>query len=104
MLVEQRTYTLKACGTATWLEQYELLGRAPQARIIPHMLGYFTTEIGTLNQVVHMWGYESFEQRAELRAALFADPDWLAFVASVIPIIVSQESKLMIPTSFSPIR
>ena len=39
------------------------------------LIGYFTTEIGTLNQIVHMWGYESMAQRQERRTALYSDPD-----------------------------
>ncbi|MFV3126737.1 NIPSNAP family protein [Niveispirillum sp. KHB5.9] len=104
MLVEQRTYTLQVGGASIWLREYERLGKETQLRILPRMLGYFTTEIGVLNQVVHLWGYDSFEQRLECRTRLFADPQWLEFVAAVTPIIVTQESKLLLPASFSPMR
>jgi len=38
--------------------------------------GYWMTEIGPLNQVMHMWSYESFEERAKLRGELAKNPRW----------------------------
>ncbi|XIA63929.1 NIPSNAP family protein [Bradyrhizobium sp. TZ2] len=32
--------------------------------------GYWLTEIGPLNQVLHMWSYKNFEERARMRAEL----------------------------------
>ena len=33
--------------------------RELQQRILGNLIGYFTTEIGMLNQSVHLWGYTS---------------------------------------------
>jgi hypothetical protein len=68
------------------------------------MVGYFMTEIGPLNQVVHMWGYDSLDQRTERRAALGADPAWQAYVAKIRPLIITQESKILLPMPWSPIK
>merc|ERR1711892_1621066 len=38
------------------------------------LLGYWTSELGGLNQVVHIWQYDSFSHRARVRATLGADP------------------------------
>ena len=67
-------------------------------------LHYFTTEIGPLNQIIHMWGYDSFEERSKRRAQMQADPGWKAYVAKVQPLLHTQETKILNPTSFSPIR
>merc|ERR1712241_889708 len=40
------------------------------------LLGYWTTELGGLNQVVHLWQYESYSHRAEIRARLGGDQEW----------------------------
>ncbi len=32
------------------------------------------------------------------------DPEWQAYLAKVVPLLVSQENKLLRPTEFSPIR
>jgi hypothetical protein len=68
MIVEQRTYTLHPGKTPEYLRLYESEGMAIQTRILGRMVGYFTTEIGPLNQVIHMWGYDTFEERAKRRA------------------------------------
>jgi hypothetical protein len=104
MIVEQRTYVVQIGKSAEYIRAYEAEGMAIQTRILGRMIGYFTTEIGPLNQIIHMWGYDSFEERTRRRAELMADAGWQAYVAKVRPLLVSQESKILVPTSFSPIR
>ena len=41
-----------------------------QVRILGNMVGYYFTDVGPLNQVVHLWGYESMNDRYERRAGL----------------------------------
>ena len=104
MLVEERIYTLHAGKVGEYMKLYETEGLAVQTRHLPRMVGYFSTEVGPLNQVIHMWAYDSFEQRMERREALQADPAWQSYVAKIRPLIVHQENKLLLPASFSPIR
>lgn len=104
MLVEQRTYTIRPGTTAAYLKTYEEQGMAVQKEILGNMVGYFYTETGPLNQIIHMWGYDSFEDRMARRKALFEHPDWLAMLPNLRPHLEAQESKILIPTSFSPIR
>lgn len=104
MIVEQRTYTLLAGKMPEYLRLYESEGLAIQTRILGRLVGYFTTEIGPLNQIIHMWGYDSFEDRARRRAQMQADPGWKAYIAKIQPLIQTQENKILNPTSFSPIR
>ncbi len=104
MIVEERTYTLEVGKVPEYLRLYEEEGLAIQTRILPRMVGYFSTELGTLNQVVHLWAYEDFEERTRKRAELVADEDWQAYVAKVRPLILHQENRILIPAPFSPIR
>ncbi len=102
MIVEQRTYRFKAGKVPTFMEIYEAKGLEIQKRILGNLIGYFVTEIGPLNETVHLWGYDSLDDRTARRAALMADPDWRAFLAQIVPLLETQESKIMLPTSFSP--
>lgn len=102
MIVEMRTYTLHPGMAAGYLKLYEAEGLATQTRILGRLVGYYSTEIGNVNQVVHLWGYDSFEERTKRRAALFADPVWLAYIPKVREMIVTQESKILNPAPFSP--
>jgi hypothetical protein len=104
MIVEERIYTLYPGKQAEYLKLYQEEGLEVQSRILGRMVGYFTTEVGPLNQVIHMWGYDSFEERLRRRAELFRDPTWLGYVAKIRPLILSQENKILLPTPFSPIR
>ena len=57
-----------------------------------------------LNQTVHMWGYSSLDDRQKRRAELVAEPQWQAFLAEVMPLLITQESKILVPAPFSPIK
>ena len=37
---------------------------------------FWHTEIGPLNQIIHVWGYENLEERDSVRAAAAKDPNW----------------------------
>ena len=78
MIVDLRTYTLVPGRLKAYLELYEKEGLPIQIRHVGKPIGFFTTEIGTLNQVVHLWGYQSLADRERRRAALESDPDWIA--------------------------
>ena len=104
MIVEERIYTVKTGKMRELLSLYEKEGYPIQTKILGRMLGFFTTEFGPLNQLIHMWGYDSFEDRAERRARLIADPGWLAYLEKSQVLVERQENKVLIPTSFSPIR
>jgi hypothetical protein len=67
-------------------------------------VGVWSTEIGPLNTVVHLWAYRDTNHRAEVRKAALADPGWQAFVAKGSPLLQVMESKLLTPTPFSPLR
>ena len=103
MIVEQRTYRFKAGKVPTFMAIYEEKGLEIQKRILGNLIGYFATEIGPLNETVHLWGYASLDDRTARRAALMADEGWRAFLAEILPLLEMQETKILLPTGFSPI-
>ena len=104
MIVEHRTYTLHPGTVAEFMKVYLPEALELQRRILGNLIGYFTVEAGTLNQFVHLWGYESFEDRLRRRAQLMAEPLWQDYLRKGMPFIMLQESKILLPTAFSPIR
>ena len=54
--------------------------------------------------MVHLWGYDSLAERERRRAALAADPDWLAYLKQSPDIVVEMESRILVPAAFSPLR
>ena len=58
--------------------------------------GYWMTEIGPLNQVLHMWSYNDFDERAQLRAELAKNPRWTGeYIPLIRPLLVRQDVRLM---------
>lgn len=103
MIVEKRTYTLHPGSMADFLTLYEAEGFALHTRYLT-MLAYFVSDIGPLNQVVSLWQYSDMADRETRRAALYADPAWIAFGPKTTGFIASMESMILKPTGFSPIR
>lgn len=100
MLVEERTYTTHPGKWREYLALFEAEGLAIQHRILGRMVGYYTTELGELNQIVHLWGYTDLNERAERRATLLADPGFKAYVAKMLPLLQKQESRILRPAPF----
>jgi hypothetical protein len=100
MLVEQQTYTTQPGRVRDYLALYQAQGLAIQQRILGRMVGYYSSEIGELNQVVHLWAYQDLNERSERRAKLLADPGFKVYVQQMLPLLIRQESRILMPTSF----
>lgn len=105
MIVEERMYVLHAhSSVAEYLRVYEAEGLPVQLPILGACLGYFVTEFGTQNQLVHLWGYADLEDRRRRREVLGADSRWQDCVAKLRPMILTMENRILVPTRFSPMR
>ncbi|QHI98352.1 NIPSNAP family protein [Xylophilus rhododendri] len=102
MIFEHRTYTVAHGLMDDYLQRYEEFGLPVQQRHLGRLLGFFVSEIGPLNQVVHIWVYDSLADREQRRAAMEADPDWHAFKRSNRGTFVAQEVKMMVGARFNP--
>jgi hypothetical protein len=47
-----------------------------------------------------LWRYDSFSQRLQRRAALYANPEWLDLMGRVQPLVTALESRLVLPAPF----
>ncbi|HEX7688282.1 MAG TPA: NIPSNAP family protein [Burkholderiaceae bacterium] len=101
-LVEQRIYTLVPGGTAEYIRVYEECGRGVQERILGRMLGYYTREVGELNQLIYLWEFDSMDERASRRERLLADPDFKVFRGRIRHLMVRQENSLLVPAGPRP--
>lgn len=104
MIVEERDYTIAVGRMPEFIKAYETYGLPVQLRILGKLLGYFTTEIGELNHAVHLWGYDSFDDRDRRRAEMLQDPGFKDYFARIQPMLLSQTTRILKPTGFSPIR
>ncbi len=104
MIYEERTYTIVTGRIDAYMKNYEELGLPVQLEVLGTLVGFFKTEIGGLNKVVHIWGYDSLDDRLEKRAILAAHPDWPRYLEANLALIVAQENRVLIPASFSPLK
>jgi hypothetical protein len=68
MIVEMRTYNVQNGATAECLRVYEAEGLAIQKKVLGNLIGYFYSEIGPLNQIIHLWGFKDLNDRQQRRA------------------------------------
>ncbi len=75
---------------------------AVQTDHLGQLIGFFFTEIGVVNQVVHIWAYESLDDRLVRRARMAQDERWQTFSRKnrELAAVERLESVLMRPTAF----
>jgi hypothetical protein len=103
MIYEMRTYRLKTGTLPAYLKLVEEEGIAIQKSHLGDLVGYFYSEIGPLNQIVHMWAFAGFDDREARRATLAADARWQLFAPKIQALIEVMENKILKPTAFSPL-
>jgi hypothetical protein len=104
VIVEERHYHVHTGKLSELVGLYEFEGIALQQRYLGRLVGAFTTDVGRLSTYTHIWAYDDFEDRAKRRRELQGDEAWVAFLAKIQPLIHTQENRILIPTSFSPLR
>lgn len=102
--VECRSYVLKVGTTQQYMQLYENIGYPVQRKYLGEPIGFFVTEIGTLNKIIHLWGYDSLDDRAKRRARLFADPNWIEFLKQSWPIVETQTAEMLRPHVFKNLK
>jgi hypothetical protein len=104
MLLDVRTYTCRPGKIGAHLALYEKMGKGPQTRHLGQPLAYLRCETGDPNEYVHIWTFANAGDREAKRAAMWADPDWLAYTVESAKLggLAAQNNKLMTPVSFFP--
>ena len=74
MIYEIRTYQLKA-GSLAEVEKRFGEGYEYRKKYSP-LAAFWHTEIGPLNEIVHVWPYTDVAERARVRAEAAKDPNW----------------------------
>jgi hypothetical protein len=96
-IYEFRTYTLKP-GTVAQAEKN--FGEALPERVkVSPLAAFWHTEIGPLNQIIHVWEYEKLQHRADMRAQAAQVPGW---PPKIQEFILNMESEIWLPAAFSP--
>ncbi|HSR79930.1 MAG TPA: NIPSNAP family protein, partial [Hyphomicrobiaceae bacterium] len=76
MIYELRTYTLKQGSVPDVVKAASTVSRSIRGDEYGKLEGYWTTEIGPLNQVMHLWSYRDLNERSRLRTELDKNASW----------------------------
>jgi len=104
VIVEERDYHVFTGKLNELVQLYETEGIELQKSYLGNLVGVFTTDIGALSTYTSLWAYDDFAQREERRARLQADDRWKTFLAKIQPLIHTQRNRILVATSFSPLR
>lgn len=98
MIYELREYAVKPGTLPEMVKLSAEVSRPLRGDDYGKLEGYWTTEIGPLNRMVHLWSYESLEERARLRQALTQHTRWRTeFVPRFEPNLLWQENRILSP-------
>ena len=101
-IYELRTYQVTVGKMAEVIRLYSSEGWPVLERHPSRLVGYFTGDVGALNQLVHLWKFEDEADRRHFWAGVMADPDFQAFVAQLRPLLQSQTNQLMLAAPWGP--
>jgi hypothetical protein len=97
MIIEMRTYTLKP---GTLIEAEKRFGEAlPIREKHGKLAAFWHTEVGPLNQIIHVWAYDSFEHRSAVRGAAMKESGWPPPISEFI---TDMKNEIFHPAPFSP--
>jgi NIPSNAP len=96
MIYELRTYTVRQGTLADVVKAASTVSRDIRKDDYGKLEGYWFTDIGPLNQVMHLWSYADLNERARLRAELAKNPRWSSeYIPFIRPHLIRQDIRLM---------
>ncbi len=97
MIYEVRTYDIKPKSLAEvekrFSEAYE------HRKKLSPLAAFWHTEIGPLNQIIHVWPYKDMAERDRIRGEAVAAGNWPPKIGEFI---LNMRTEIFIPFSFSP--
>lgn len=101
-IYELRTYDVVVGKMSEVVRLYKELGWPALAKHPQKLVGYFTGDVGALNQLVHLWRFEDDADRRAFWAGVFADAEFMAFVGQLRPLLARQQNKLLLAAPWGP--
>lgn len=101
---EQRTYTLHVGKRSELTDLYTQTAWPLFQRkgYDTPLVGYFFVDVGTLNQLVHLWRFADDADRRAYWAKLYADDEFMEFAHALRPLLSRQENMLLLPAGWGP--
>ena len=103
-IYEKRTYSVTVGQMAEVIRLYTTLGwPALQAGGFANkLIGYFVSDTGELHQLVHLWRFDSDDDRRAHWKRLFEDEAFMAFARQLRPLVKTQQNQLLLAAPWGP--
>ena len=104
MIYDFRMYTFKPGKIPEYMAAVKEFAIPIRAKYGIKLAGWYYSDIGELNQVVHIWGYRDHAHMEEAKAQVANDPDWRGkYIPAVGGLIEAQKTYLMLSPDFAPV-
>ncbi|SEB16808.1 NIPSNAP family protein [Paraburkholderia sartisoli] len=97
MLIEHRSYTLRPGAADLFWDAQRERGDDGLQPILERLIGSFATCTGSLDQIVSLYRYDSFDDWQTRLLGLYGRAELQAYFERVRPLIVRQESRFLVP-------
>jgi hypothetical protein len=104
VIIDHRTYEIHPEKMREWLALWESKALPIQGEICGGFLGMYVTDVGLVNEVIHLWQFADSGERERRRARLMEDARWQDYLAAQerLGAIRNATSRIIRPTAFSP--
>ena len=103
MIYDMRTYDIQFGKVREYMKAVREVALPVRESHGVKLAGWYYTDIGTLNQVVHIWAYENYAHYEQAREAFRSDPRWINdYMPRVQGLILRQQTQMMQAADFSP--
>lgn len=96
-IVDHRIYNISPRMMPKFLALFDTLAMPVLKKHLGEPLGFYVTSIGSLNQVVHLWGYDSLDDYEKRSHARDTDPEFQIYLKQTEGLVVSQINQIVKP-------
>ena len=97
VIYEKRMYSVTVGQMSEVVRLYSTLGwpALKAGGFGKNLIGYFVSDTGELHQLVHLWRFDSDDDRRAFWKRLFEDSDFMAFAKQLRPLVKAQSNQLL---------
>lgn len=101
MIHEFRRYRIKPGKLPEYLDAFEQIA-LPAIRRHMTLLSFWTSDIGELGHVFHLWEFRDHQHRTESYAAMRGEPRYRDdFMPVALPLVEAMHSTILTPVDFA---
>ena len=101
MIYDMRTYDIAMGKTPEYMAAVREIALPVRESYGIKLAGWYYTDVGALNRVVHIWAYRDYAHFEEAREAFRTDERWVNdYVPRVKGIVLRQKNQLMLASDF----